>query len=118
MNTQVANDMLELAELCGWDKRKFADMSDFIVNRLLLVKEGPGLQRPRTNDELRPYIFQLEQAGAQLQPVSREDACQYFVTALDNPFLADQLLDRDDTQELGAKPHSNKKEARNVKQCN
>ena len=95
MNTQVASDILELADLCGWDKKQFADVADFIVNRILTTNKGGGLRQARSADELRSYVFQLEQAGGQLQPLSREDAYQAYLPCSNNPFLIDKLLGRD-----------------------
>lgn len=95
MNTQVASDLLELADLCGWHKKQFADIADFILNRVLLVAQGPGVQRLRTADELRPYILQLEQAGGLLQPLSREDTYQAFLPQCEDAYLIDQLLGRE-----------------------
>lgn len=92
MNVQVASDLLELADLCGGDKKQFAAVADFIVNRLLLVNQCNGVERLRTDDELRPYIIQLMQAGSSLQPLSREDAYQACLPYCENPSLINKLL--------------------------
>ena len=92
MKVQVASDLLELADLCGGNKKQFADIADFILNRLLLINEGNGVQRLRMSNEFRPYILQLQQAGNQLQPLSREDAYQALLPFCKSPFLVDRLF--------------------------
>lgn len=94
-NIQYANDMLELADLCNWNKNSFASIAHFIVNRILLVDIAQGKQRQRTSEELSQYILKLMQAGSDLKPLSREDTYQACLPFVDNPFLIDVLLGRD-----------------------
>lgn len=91
----VASDMLELADICGWDKKAFARASHFIVNRILLKDLGQGMQKLRSPEELNPYIFQLMEAGEKLQPLTREEAYQAYLPQSNDPFLIDALLGRD-----------------------
>ncbi len=101
---QVASDILELADLCHWNKEQFANIADFILNRLLLVSEGKEIQRLRSSEELFPYIFQLAQAGDQLQPLSREDVYQAYLSHCDDPSLVDKLLGCDGCTEETTSP--------------
>ena len=70
MSQQIEDSIQELLRLCHLNKTNFVQVADCIVNRILMVDEGCGLQRLRTSKELAPYILQLMQAGSD-QPVAR-----------------------------------------------
>lgn len=95
MNNKIASDMLELADLCGGDKALFANIAEFIANRILLTDVKQGIQELRTREELNTYVFQLLQAGGSLQPLSREETYHHMLPSCDDPFLIDRLLGHD-----------------------
>lgn len=87
--------MLTLAELCDWNKEKFVEIADFIVNRILLCETPEGNQRQRTMKELNHYVLSLFNAGNSLQPLTREELCNEWLPNAKSPYLIYKLLGHD-----------------------